>query len=177
MFRFLAKIYDVYRVFWCYSNRAEADKKVNRGLSYQSSGYNQSWQLYNASMDSTQRHQPTSTSWNSFHKLNTMMMIQYSLEISSNFSALMVGKKLMIFVSLDINEMRRSERLEAGARSINRCNTSSDLWAGNSIISGKTINREIFLILTLGTLSALQTPSDKSLSLISQAKMLGHSLL
>ena len=31
--------------------------------------------------------------------------------------------------------------------------------------------------LTLGTLSALQTPSESSLSLISQAKMLGHSLL
>ena len=32
-------------------------------------------------------------------------------------------------------------------------------------------------ILTLGTLSALQTPSERSLSLISQAKMLGHSRL
>ena len=32
-------------------------------------------------------------------------------------------------------------------------------------------------ILTLGTLSALQQPSDRSLSRISQAKMLGHSLL
>ena len=31
--------------------------------------------------------------------------------------------------------------------------------------------------LTLGTLSALQTPSESSLSLISQAKMEGHSLL
>ena len=31
--------------------------------------------------------------------------------------------------------------------------------------------------LTLGTLSALQTPSESSRSLISQAKMLGHSLL